>query len=319
MRPSFLMLFIAAAFMFACKGKGKKNMSGDATVDMGDLIEFFDPVKLPVNYTDSVLKGKNTDSTLISHTIFNQFIGDSVLQKAYGKDKPKIYAVSRFQNEAAETYLVFKAIGTKKTLYVAAIDKDQKFKASYPLLSTDAKQSSADRVSIDGRYNFYLTETYKAPDGSVEEYSNVLAYNSAGLFMVIMVDGLKEGVQKPVINPIDTLPRKHKFSGNYGKDARNFISIRDGKTPQDFVFFLNFDRGKNSECRSELKGEAVLVSKDSAVWQGTGEPCRIGFRFTASGVRINEINNCANRRPADCSFNANYSRQKDAVKAAEKK
>jgi len=43
-----------------------------------------------------------------------------------------------------------------------------------------------------------------------------------------------------IINPIDTLPRENTYSGNYVEDERNFISIRDGRTPQEYSFLFAY-------------------------------------------------------------------------------
>lgn len=188
------------------------------------------------------------------------------------------------------------------------------------LLSNSPKANEVNKTVIDPRYTFTQIDQYKEVDGSTSEYTSVYAYNNAGLFMVIMSNGLKKGEQMAIINPIDTLPAKNKYSGNYGKDKRNFITIRDGKTPEDFVFFINFDKGNGSECHGELKGEAVFEGKDSATYKSPNDPCTIGFKFSANGVRFNESVNCGNKRPTDCTFNASYSKQKSVVerKAADK-
>lgn len=289
-------------------------MTGDETVTVTDFIDFFDPVKLPITLSDSSLKKKASDSALIGNAIFNQFIGDSIFVPIYGKEKPKVYALGRFKNEDAETYLLLGVKGTKSnSFYVVAFTPQDKYSAHLMLLTNSPKGNEVNKTVIDAKYTFTLIDQYKDVDGSTNEYTSAWAYNNAGLFMVIMKDGLKKGEQMAIINPIDTLPAKNKYSGNYGKDKRNFITIRDGKTPQDFVFFINFDKGNGSECYGELKGEAIFEGKDTATYKSPNDPCTIGFKFTANGVRFNESVNCGNKRPAECTFNASYSKQKAVV------
>lgn len=303
--------FLALAILLTACGKNKKKMSGQDEVDISDFIEFFDKVSLPVTITDTLLNKKNNDSTLISDTIFNQFVGDTIFQPLYGKRTPKIYALGRFRNgDDAETYLLLKTAGQVNAVYALAFTPDNKYSANMILLADDKANREINRVVIDTKYTFNIVDQYKDPDGSTNEFSQVYAYNNAGLFMMILQDGLPKGELMPILNPIDTLPMENKYSGNYGKDSRNFISIRDGKTPKDFLFFINLDKGANSNCQAELKGEAVFVSKDSAVYTTKTDPCVIGFKFGAKNVRISEAVVCGNKRPADCSFNANYQRQK---------
>lgn len=312
-----VLLLAAALLLFSC-GKSKKKMSGQDTVDVKDFIEFFDPITLPLTITDSVLKQKDNDSTMISDTVFAQFAADTIFNSLYGKHKPKIYALGRFKNgDDAETYLLVKAKGNTSAVYVLAYTPENKYSASMVLLSNANNSKEVNKVSIDTKYTFNLVDQYKDADGSQNEFTQVYAYNNAGLFMMILQDGLPKGTLMPILNPIDTLPMKHKFSGNYGKDSRNFITIRDGKTEKDLLFFINMDKGATSNCQAELKGEAVFVTKDSAVYTTKSDPCAIGFRFGAKSIRITEATICGNKRPADCSFNAYYLKQKAAV--AEKK
>jgi hypothetical protein len=324
MNKMFLSALVMLCLACAIGCKGKKDMSGNEEVSVSDFIDFFTDVKLPITLTDSSLKKKPNDSALISNTVFNQFIGDTIFDNLYGKEKPKIYALGKFKNEEAETYLILGAKGTKiNSFYVVAFAPDtDKYSAHMLLLSNSPKANEVNKTIIDSRYTFTQIDQYKEADGSTSEYTSVHAYNNAGLFMVIMSNGLKKGEQMAIINPIDTLPATHKHSGNYGKDKRNFITIRDGKTPEDFVFFLYFDRGNGSECQGELKGEAVFEGKDSATYKSPTDPCTIGFKFTSNGVRFNESVNCGNKRPSDCSFNASYTKLKNVTEkkvAKEKK
>lgn len=296
--------------MAACGGKNKKRMSGQEAVDVKDFIEFFDKISLPVTISDSVLKKKYGDSTLISDTVINQFVGDTIFNGLYGKEKPKVYEIGRFKNADQETYLLLKTKGSFNAVYALAFTPENKYSANMLLISDGKKSNEVNRVVIDSKYTFNLVDQYRDADGSINEFSQVYAYNNAGMFMMILKDGLQKGEVRPILNPIDTLPATYKFSGDYGKDSRNFITVRDGKTSKDFIFFINMDKGATSDCQAELKGEAVFVSNDSAVYSTKSDPCTIGFKFRGKSIRITETVICGNKRPGDCSFNAVYTRQK---------
>jgi hypothetical protein len=315
MKKLLLSFIVISMFLISCKDK-KKDMSGNEEVSISDFIEFFTDVNIPITLDESNLKRKPNDSALISNSVFNQFIGDTIFNSVYGSEKPKIYALGKFRNEEAETYLLIGAKGQKiSSIYVVATNPDtEKYSAHMLLLSNSPKLNEINKTTIDKRYTFTLIDQYKESDGSTSEYTSVYAYNNAGLFMFIMSNGLKKGEQMAIINPIDTLPATNKHSGDYGKDKRNFITIRDGKTPNDFVFFIHFDRGGGSECKGELKGEAVFESKDSATYRSPNDPCVIGFKFTGNGVRFNESVNCGNKRPADCELNAYYTKHNSVHK-----
>jgi hypothetical protein len=308
-------LLLPLIFLALACGKGKKIMNGQETVDIKDFIAFFDEIKLPLVITDSLLKAKAGDSTQISDTVFAQFVSDTVFTDIYGRKKPKIFALGRFKNgKDAETYLLISTKGSSNAIYALAFTPKEKYSANLLLISDSKKAEEINRVTIDPKYTFNLVDQYKTPDGSTAEFSQVYAYNNAGIFTMILQDGLPKGELLPILNPIDTLPAAHRFSGDYGKDKRNFITVRDGKTDKDFLFFINMDKGNGSGCKAELKGEAIFITKDSAVYTTKTDPCVIGFRFGTNNITINEAVICGNKRPANCSFNARYQKQKPAKK-----
>lgn len=47
-------------------------------------------------------------------------------------------------------------------------------------------------------------------------------------FMLIMTEALEDKVTE-LINPIDTLPRKNKYSADYSSGKMNLVSVRDGR------------------------------------------------------------------------------------------
>jgi hypothetical protein len=317
----FTIFSVLAILLAACSGKSKKKMSGEEEITAQDFVEFFDEVTLPITLTDSILQKKNNDSALISYAVFKQFVPDSIIQQVYGKAEPKIYAYGRFRNKEEETYLLIKTRSAKPTLnamYVLAFTPQSTFSAGLLLLTDAKKNNEINVVGIDKGYAFTLVDQYKDAGGT-NEFSEVYVYNNAGLFMMIMKNGLQKGELKEIINPIDSLPATHKHSGNYGKNERNFITIRDGKTEKDFIFYINFDKGEASNCQAELKGEAVFVTKDSAVYHEKSDPCTIGFKFGANSIRISEQVICGNQRPTGCTFDAYYNRIKEKKKPEPKK
>jgi hypothetical protein len=122
-----------------------------------------------------------------------------------------------------------------------------------------------------------------------------------------------EGSTKPapVYDPIDTLPHKHKFAGDYSQDKRNFISIRDGRDPSRFIFFVHFEKDDGG-CKGELKGEAKFVSPILARYKANGDPCTIEFTFSASGVVMKELDGCGSHRDIKCFFEGYYPKRKEA-------
>ena len=136
-------------------------------------------------------------------------------------------------------------------------------------------------------------------------------------FTLILTDPLNKKAGE-VINPIDTLPRSHKFAGDYIRDKKNFISIRDGRYPNQLLVFIHIDKNEGG-CTGELKGDLVMTSPTTAVYRQSGDPCVMSFRFSASALSIHEEEGCGSHRGLDCSFDGSYSKRKAAKPKSSKK
>jgi hypothetical protein len=309
----FLLLIFGLFLLAQCKSKKPVSLSGEEPVEVSDFINFFPEKKLPYQMADSTLLKKEKDSLLISYKIFTQFVPDSILSKVFGKNvKPKIYPLARAAGE--ETYLFVKAItADKKVGYILAFDKKNTFLASMPLLRLDQSASTQQTASLDAKYSIYKTLFRKNADGTLSEGKDVYVFNaSAGSFMLIMTDALDDKATE-LINPIDTLSRKQKFTADYGSGKMNLVSFRDGRKADRLSFFIHFEKN-NGECTGELKGEAIMKSATMAEYREGGDPCILQFNFTSSAVTIKEIDGCGSRRGLRCSFDGTYIRKKE-VKA----
>ncbi len=311
MRRIFLNSLLVVFLFVACKhGSGKKSMKGDEQVVVADFIAFFDKLNLPVTFKDSILTKKPNDSAMIAPAVFSQFISDTVFHNDFKGEMPNVYAIGQFKNGKKEIYLLFKAVhGKKQKLYVAVMNEKDSFETCAPMLSLNSNPGK-ESLSIDNKFTFTNSSDTKGNDGTVYTVNKVLAYNM-GAFMVILTDGLPAGVELPIIDPIDTLPRKGKFTGNYAINKRNFISVRDGLKPQQIRFFIHIEKDKNAT--GELKGEATMLGLDSAVYKADGDPCGLGIKFNGSSVDIIE-SNCGNRHDMGCSFDGHYIKQKEKKK-----
>ena len=313
-------MFLLIALLAACKQKKKVSLSGEDPVEVSDFINFFQPVELPCQFTDSVLQKKDKDSLLISYKVFAQFIPDSVLAKTFGKGvKYKIYSLGKASSSGTETYLFAKIVtGDKKSIFVLAFDNKQNFIAGMPLLRPDQLSSTIQSVSMDKRFTITKTVLRKNADASISEGKDVYVLNTdAKNFLLIMTDALDEKITE-LINPIDTLPKKNKFSADYGTTKLNMVSVRDGRKSDRISFFVHFEKN-NGECAGELKGEALMKSSTVAEYREDGDPCVLKFTFTSSSVTLSEAS-CGSRRGLKCSFDGSYARKKEIkLKAAKAK
>jgi len=310
-------LMILCYLCYGCGSKKKPSLSGTDKVEVSDFIESFELIKPPYEVIDTSLNRKQNDSLLISNTIFNQFVPDSVLTNLFGKNsKPKIYLNKRVKIET-ESYLFPKLItANKKAVIVLCFDSKNQFKAWLPLLVQDNNPATTQISGLDRRSSFYRNVSLKKPGDVTAEGKEVFAYDS-GQFVLIMTDPIDDRVEE-IINPIDTLQKKNKFSADYIKDKMNIVSIRDHAEQGKFHFFIHIDKN-NGECDGELKGVASFTSANTALYKQQGDACSLQFNFSSSSVSIKETEPCGAHRGVKCSFDGSFPRKKEAKPKTQKK
>jgi hypothetical protein len=315
-----LLIVLTISLFAGCKQK-KVNMRGDEPVKISDFIESFEPLALPYRITDSIVNKKDKDSLLISHKIFNQFVPDSIFSKTFGKGIiPKIYSIGKITVDKKENYLLAKAVEDKrKVAYLITFNKDNTFTGAMVLLAPDQSPSTQQISVIEKNYTVTKSIQRRNPDGSISEGKDAYVYNSESKsFMLIMTDALDD---KPaeVINPIDTVAKKNKFSGDYVKNKTDYVSVRDTRKPGRILFFIHSEKN-NGDCTAELKGEASLTSANLAVYRAGGDPCVLQLSFTPTSVSLKEIEGCGSHRGVRCLFEGNYPKKKETKpKPAKKK
>ena len=136
--------------------------------------------------------------------------------------------------------------------------------------------------------------------------------------MVVINDSNEDEKKNSVIiNPIDTLPHKNKLSGNYIRDKKNFISLRDRKDANSYMFFIHFEK-EDGSCTGELKGVLKMKTPTTAVYAEGGDPCVIDFTFDGNDITIKEKGSCGNRRGMECFFDDTFTKRKE-TKTSRKK
>src|SRR6185312_11410154 len=164
-----------------------------------------------------------------------------------------------------------------------------------------------------------LLHQRRASDGTTVYHKDAYVYNEdTGLLLILTETNEAKNKIPPVYDPIDTFPRKHKFSGDYyqpsgrlSQDKRNLVAIRDGKDPSRFQFFIHFEKDEGT-CNGELKGEAKFVSPGVARYRSYSDPCALEFSFKSDGVSLKETGGCGVHRDIKCFFEGYYERRKTA-------
>ena len=303
-------LCLLAWMLSGCKDKKRVALTGEEPVEVADFIEFFPEVSLPFIVADTTLSRKMGDSSLIAYSVFTQFVPDTIMKKEFGTAKPKLYPLGRVKEKGKETYLFVKAMqGTKRVGYLVTFDNKNNYLNTLTLVRPMPGFTTV-QGTLDRKYQISTYREKKDKQGELVSFKrNVYIYNSASNDFTLILTEPNEDIMEDVINPIDTLSQKNKYTGDYQTNKKNFISFRDGKNPSEVVFFTHFEKNKG-ECVGELKGTARFVSARMARYKEAGNPCTLEFTFTSSSVVMKEVEGCGSYRNIQCFFEGTYPKKK---------
>jgi hypothetical protein len=306
-RNSWLLILV---FILGCHSK-RVSLRGNTKVDADDFISSFESSRPPFKLTDSIFNGEQDDSDLIGYPVFTQFIPDSVIARHYSHGpKPDIYPVAGLIGDHKINYLFcLSETETKKLLYLLCLDGSGHFINSKMIYPYDPDFHSS--VSVDSKFTFNTDRERHGPDGEIYYRKEAFFLNDSGKFNLILTESNEPSAHPAAVpNPIDTLPKKHRLSGDYLLDKRNIVSIRDGKNASWFLFFIHFEK-EGGSCVGELKGEARFNSGSTGRYHSSKDPCTIDFNFNGNKVEIKEVEGCGNHRDIKCFFEGSYPRKKE--------
>jgi len=270
--------------LWSCNS-GKKDNNGFSYEKFSEL---FPPERSSYQISDADLLS-NKDTTAIRSAEFAKFIPDSIKRTLFGKTaRVKYIALARIKAPENTSYYIVKAIGGNKRAALLLPFTDGRFDVVFPFLIPDNDPATTQTSSVDRSNAIIKAISQRKSSGDVAEGREVYQYvPEAKQFTLLLTNPINNTAE--VINPIDTLPRKHKFSGDYLKDKKNFVSIRDGRSDKELLFFIHIENG---DCSGEIKGSLLLTSSATAVYRQGGDPCQLSFRFSANSVSVKEDGGC---------------------------
>lgn len=303
-------LMICCLVMVGCGNKEKEEESEEGGYSFEKFSERFKTITPPYQLSDSGLMN-NKDTATLNFREFESFIPDSIRTRLFGKGA-KVRFVSLVQmkpSEETNLYLVKAVSGSKKAALMVAY-QDGEPKALFPFMVPDTDPTTTQHSAVDRSYVITKTISQKKPGSIIREGRDVYEFDaSSQRFSLILTNPLNiENAE--VINPIDTFPRRHKLSGDYTRDKKNFISIRDGRYANQLQVFMRLDKN-NGACTGEIKGDLLLTSATTAIYRQSGDPCVLSFRFSGSSVRVKEDEGCGAHRGLDCVFDGSYQKKKE--------
>ena len=306
----------ALCFVIACSEE-KTDLSGNTPLKINDFNKVFKTVTLPINISDTNL-AKVRDTIKIGAKALAQFVPDSVVEKIIPEKDQKaiLYPLLKIEKET-EYYLMLNVHHPKKEEIVVVVFSKKNAYLDYKIITQFLVEQKGSRnygksVSINREPTFLVEEN------KMDE-ENVLIYEKNGWaftenhFRLIYFDSNKKPESKTIINPIDTLSTNNTYSGDYARDTKNFISLRDFTgVANKYQFFMHFEK-KEGTCIGELKG-LLSFNKNQATYTEKGDPCIIHFTINGQIIKIKEDGNCGNHRNMTCYFNDSYDKKRKPKK-----
>ena len=290
----------------------KTDLSGNTPLKINDFNAAFKNIELPIRINDTNLVSF-TDTIKIGRKALEQFLPDSVVEAIAPKlvKNASIFTVGKIEKET-EYYLLFNNKDAKKqTISVIAFSKKNVFLGYQILTQFDLTQKGSQfygkTLLINKEPTFLIEENKLDPEQGLTNEKKGWAYTEQG-FRLIYLDANIKPEQKAILNPIDTLPTLNSLSGDYARDKKNFISLRDFGNANKYQFFLHFEK-KEGTCVGELKG-LLNFNKNQATYSEKGDPCTILFTITGNVIKIKEDGNCGNHRNMTCYFNDSYDKKR---------
>ncbi len=307
------------SLLFAC-GEQPTDLTGNTPIKINDFNKVFKEANLPITITDSSFKHAD-DSIVIERKALAQFLPDStidiIIDWGNKKNKPSIHPYLRIEKET-EYYLLLNVKYPKKREIVALVfnKKNKHLDAKVITDFSDENRNSTKygkSLNINHEPSFTVEENIVHSQGNTSFEKKAWAYTDSS-FRIIYFDSNKKPENKVIINPIDTiLTSKNVYSGNYGGDAKNFISLRDNGAPNKYQFFIHFEKNEGN-CIGELKG-VLNFTNNKATYNEKGDACIVHFTINGNNITIKEDGNCGNHRGMTCYFNDNF----DKIRKAKKK
>lgn len=308
LKPGFVLIGFC---LWSCNSE-KKEENGFSYEKFSGL---FPAEKISYQLSDAELIA-NKDTTSIRSPEFAHFISDSLKTKLFGKgSKVKYIAMAKVKAPKNTSYYIVKAsAGNKKAALLLPFTNDQ-YDVAFPFLIPDSDPTTTQLSTIDKSNAIIKGITQRKSNGEIAEGRDVYQYvPEAKQFTLLLTNPLNNTAE--LINPIDTLSRKHKFAGDYFRDKKNFISIRDGRSSNELLLFIHIEKG---DCSGEIKGNLLFTSSNRAVYRQGGDPCELSFQLVGNSVSVKEGGGCGSRRGLDCSFDGTYSRKKETKPKSTKK
>lgn len=304
-------LFLGIICGTSCKRHPKAAGEGNVTKTPSSFFSDFTALHLPYFVSDSTM-GAHIGTDHIDKDALSQVIPDSIVRKiTHGSSSAKLNPIGRIDVSQNRYLILSSARGNDVEWHVLAFTPQNKFLSHMELLDNQHEKGYRYKLTINQEPTFLIGREKKDESGHHLYTNKGFGFSQSAKRFTLFINDTNEDLkeQNEIYNPIDTLPAKFEYSGDYSEDKKNFLSLRDGKRPSEYNFFLHFDKSDDDpNAKGELKGTIKMVSPNAGLYQQGGDPCVINFDMTSHSVKIKEQGNCANHRGSVYQFKDTYDR-----------
>lgn len=283
------------------------------------LFDQYTELRLPFSISDTDIVRINK-TALPKPNNFTELVPDTIFNNPFGKERKfSIIPIGKITQKNKENYLAT-LVKTKnqKAVFLSVFDKGI-FKTNLPLI-IDNEEDILHSSSIDKKLSVVINKEWSIKN---EMFYNriIYAYNNVGVFTTVLTETNEErAIAQGMINPIDTFPKKFKYSGDYNLNKKSYLFLRDGASADEYLFYVYFLNDENNEtCKGELRGRLKMLSDKTGTYSNTGDPCNLNFTFSPKEVIVKETGSCGNYRGIKCFFNHTYTKEKQTTTKTKKK
>lgn len=301
-----LIAALALGLFASCKSGGKK--SGSDAITFKEFRQSFADSKLPYKLTPDALSNAAGDSSAIDTALINRFLVDTLAKADFPSGKVSYYPLASLTGDKIN-YLVIKAADKNNTAaYLCVFDKKDHYLDRIQVAKIGAKGNKKEYFSLDSKEMLKITTETEVTPGHTATTENFYSVEPNGKTSLVMTNSTGETIPGQIFNPIDTLPKKNKFSADYTSGESSIVSIRDGKDPKSFLFFISFT--KESGCKGEISGTGRFTSANKGEFNDKDTECGIAFQFSSGKLTMKEMGGCGAYRGVRCLFEGGFTKRK---------
>ncbi len=304
-----LALLLAVSVLAACKS-GKKHMPGDRPVTFEDFKALFPERPVPYRLSaDSLQQHRPSDSLTLKPDVLQQFLSDTLAAADFPKAALRFYPLAHVEGPNLHYFVVEAAGKSGAAAYLCFTDPKGKYLDRVLVARKGANEKDEISFTLDSKYLVKISTEKQLGASQTALKEDFYMAGADGKLTLIMTNSNGPAAPGQIFNPIDTLPRKHKFSADYASGDMSIVSIRDGQDPKTFLFFISFSKD-NGSCKGELSGTGHFTGANRGEFKDKESSCGIAFQFSSSRVSIREIGGCGAYRGIKCFFEGGFAKKK---------